>query len=64
MANFVETELILLTEDRSVSHLQIRGSVPIFWTQPGINFGQHKTNIDRVEKALFLKYFDFVLDLF
>ena len=29
------------------SHLQLRGSVPSFWEQPGINFGQHKCDIIR-----------------
>lgn len=32
-ANFVETEQILIHMDMSCSFIQIRGSIPIFWTQ-------------------------------
>ena len=47
MANNVETETFLLEDDAICSHVQMRGSVPLFWEQPGINFGQHKCNIIR-----------------
>ena len=48
VANSVETETFLLDESGSVaSHCQLRGSVPVFWEQPGINFGQHKCDIIR-----------------
>lgn len=47
VANYVESETFLLEEESICSHLQLRGSVPLFWEQPGINFGQHKCNIIR-----------------
>jgi phosphatidylinositol-bisphosphatase len=39
VANFVETEQIIVYGDIIASFLQIRGSVPIFWEQ---NFKQGK----------------------
>ncbi|KIJ70155.1 hypothetical protein HYDPIDRAFT_35582 [Hydnomerulius pinastri MD-312] len=40
-ANFVETETILSTDQHSMSYTQVRGSVPLFWEQQGIQtFGQ------------------------
>ncbi|KAG6335115.1 hypothetical protein ID866_3984 [Astraeus odoratus] len=40
-ANFVETETILSTDQHCMSYTQIRGSVPLFWEQQGIQtFGQ------------------------
>lgn len=40
-ANFVETEVILSTEQHCVSYVQVRGSVPLFWEQQGLQtFGQ------------------------
>ncbi|KAG9317505.1 inositol polyphosphate phosphatase [Chiua virens] len=40
-ANFVETETILSTDQHSTSYTQVRGSVPLFWEQQGIQtFGQ------------------------
>ncbi|KAF8319283.1 hypothetical protein DL93DRAFT_2164502 [Clavulina sp. PMI_390] len=41
VANFVETETITCVQLHGVpnvfSHVQIRGSIPIFWSQPGMN---------------------------
>ncbi|KAK1231829.1 Inositol-1,4,5-trisphosphate 5-phosphatase 1 [Marasmius sp. AFHP31] len=40
-ANFVETETIFSTDQHSISYAQVRGSVPLFWEQQGIQtFGQ------------------------
>ncbi|TFK43681.1 phosphatidylinositol phosphate phosphatase [Crucibulum laeve] len=40
-ANFVETETIFSTDQHSVSYVQVRGSVPLFWEQQGLQtFGQ------------------------
>ena len=47
VANYVESETIVIEGENILAHLQIRGSVPSFWEQPGINFGQHKCNIVR-----------------
>ena len=35
VANFAETEQLILIDDEVSSFLQIRGSVPLFWDQPG-----------------------------
>ena len=34
------------------SFVQIRGSVPLFWEQPGINVGSHKIRMARWESNL------------
>ncbi|KAF8076611.1 inositol polyphosphate phosphatase [Lyophyllum atratum] len=40
-ANFVETETVFSTEQHCVSYVQVRGSVPLFWEQQGLQtFGQ------------------------
>ncbi|KZT13014.1 DNase I-like protein [Laetiporus sulphureus 93-53] len=40
-ANFVETETIFSTEHHCFSYVQVRGSVPLFWEQQGLQtFGQ------------------------
>ncbi|KAI0939420.1 hypothetical protein AcV5_000847 [Taiwanofungus camphoratus] len=40
-ANFVETETIFSTNQNCFSYVQIRGSVPLFWEQQGLQtFGQ------------------------
>ncbi|XP_035809206.2 synaptojanin-1 isoform X7 [Amphiprion ocellaris] len=36
VANFVETEQVIFLDDRVSSFIQIRGSIPLFWEQPGI----------------------------
>lgn len=41
-ANFVETETVFSTDQHCVSYVQVRGSVPLFWEQQGLQtFGQH-----------------------
>jgi len=47
VANFVETEQLINMEGEIASHLQIRGSVPLFWEQPGVNVGSHKIRMAR-----------------
>lgn len=40
VANFVETEQLIHVEtldDLVVSYIQTRGTVPLFWEQPGLN---------------------------
>ena len=47
VANFVETEQLVTIDESSSSFIQVRGSVPLFWEQPGINVGSHKIRISR-----------------
>ncbi|XP_038045460.1 phosphatidylinositide phosphatase SAC2-like [Patiria miniata] len=37
-ANYVETEQIIQTQEHTVSFVQVRGSMPVFFTQPGIKY--------------------------
>ena len=47
VANFVETEQIIYLDNEVSSFVQTRGSVPLFWEQPGIQVGSHKIKISR-----------------
>ena len=52
VANFVETEQAIYLDNEVTSFIQTRGSVPLFWEQPGIQVGSHKVKISRgVETA-------------
>lgn len=47
VANFVETEQSVYVDDSVTSYIQTRGSVPLFWEQPGIQVGSHKVKMSR-----------------
>lgn len=36
VANFVETEQVIFLDNEVTSYIQTRGSVPLFWEQPGM----------------------------
>ena len=60
VANYVETEQLLLTDTQVASHVQVRGSIPLFWEQPGVNVGSHKVKLSRgddLSKPAFEKHF-------
>ncbi|RWS30861.1 synaptojanin-1-like protein, partial [Leptotrombidium deliense] len=46
-ANFVETEQAVYLDTKVTSYVIVRGSVPLFWEQPGINVGSHKIKMSR-----------------
>ncbi|XP_030375284.1 synaptojanin-1 isoform X1 [Scaptodrosophila lebanonensis] len=47
VANFVETEQVIYVDGEVTSHVQTRGSVPLFWEQPGVQVGSHKVKLSR-----------------
>ncbi|NXA42993.1 SYNJ2 protein, partial [Eudromia elegans] len=47
VSNFVETEQTIYLDDAVSSFVQIRGSVPLFWEQPGIQVGSHHLRLNR-----------------
>ncbi|XP_036599065.1 synaptojanin-1 isoform X4 [Trichosurus vulpecula] len=47
VANFVETEQVIYLDDAVSSFIQIRGSVPLFWEQPGLQVGSHRVRMSR-----------------
>ena len=47
VANFAESEQLIAIGDEISSFVQIRGSVPLFWDQPGVNVGSHKIRMSR-----------------
>ncbi|CAN8028166.1 unnamed protein product [Ixodes persulcatus] len=51
VANFVETEQVIYLEDQITSYVQTRGSVPLFWEQPGVQVGSHRVKMSRGSEA-------------
>nr|ODN92411.1 phosphatidylinositol phosphate phosphatase [Cryptococcus depauperatus CBS 7841] len=53
VANFVETEVLMALEDKVMSYVQVRGSVPLFWEQPsqGLQTLQQRVEITRPPQA-------------
>lgn len=51
VANFVETEQVIYLENKICSYVQIRGSVPLFFEQPGLQVGSHKVKLSRGSEA-------------
>lgn len=47
VANFVETEQVIFINQIVLSYLIIRGSIPLFWEQPGIQIGSHRIKMSR-----------------
>lgn len=47
VANFVETEQVIYLDNEVTSYIQTRGSVPLFWEQPGVQVGSHKVKLSR-----------------
>uniref|UniRef100_A0AAX7UR94 Synaptojanin-1 n=1 Tax=Astatotilapia calliptera TaxID=8154 RepID=A0AAX7UR94_ASTCA len=47
VANFVETEQVIFLDDKVSSFIQIRGSISLFWEQPGIQVGSHRVKLSR-----------------
>jgi phosphatidylinositol-bisphosphatase len=45
VANFAETEQAIFLGDDASSFVQIRGSVPLFWDQPGVNVKRSEIDI-------------------
>lgn len=51
VANFVETEQVIYLDGECTSYVQSRGSVPLFWEQPGVQVGSHKVKMSRGYEA-------------
>ena len=47
VANFTETEQVIFSDQDVSSYVLVRGSVPLFWEQPGVNVGSHKIRMSR-----------------
>ncbi|CAK5262838.1 unnamed protein product [Mycena citricolor] len=64
VANFVETETIFTTDQHSVSYVQVRGSVPLFWEQQGLQTFGHKIQITRptTSQPAFDRHFSQLVD--
>ncbi|KAK4701408.1 synaptojanin, partial [Phenoliferia sp. Uapishka_3] len=66
-ANFVETETILRTSSMIISYVQVRGSVPLFWEEVGLQpFGLKITITRPLEASLpaFTRHFESLLDTY
>lgn len=65
-ANYVETEQLVWYHDHQVSFVQVRGSVPVYWSQPGYKY-KPPPHIDRDEaetQLAFEKHFTEELGLY
>uniref|UniRef100_A0A183FUR6 Phosphatidylinositol-3-phosphatase SAC1 n=1 Tax=Heligmosomoides polygyrus TaxID=6339 RepID=A0A183FUR6_HELPZ len=51
VANFVETEQVIVFDESECSLVQVRGSVPLFWEQPGVQVGSHKVKLRAFEAS-------------
>jgi hypothetical protein len=63
VANFVETEQILVSDKTIISYVQIRGSVPIFWEER-VNSKPNLTRSAEASVPAFKKHFDELLRLY
>ncbi|EIW61212.1 DNase I-like protein [Trametes versicolor FP-101664 SS1] len=50
-ANFVETETVFSTDQHCYSYVQVRGSVPLFWEQQGLQTFGHRIQITRPQAS-------------
>lgn len=57
VANFCETEQLIFYNKYCCSHLQIRGSVPVFWQQRGITAQTKLTRNFELTNPAFVKHF-------
>ncbi|KAK9882655.1 hypothetical protein WA026_022521 [Henosepilachna vigintioctopunctata] len=66
VANYVETEQLIMYHSHEVSFVQVRGSVPVFWSQPGYKY-RPPPRIDRGEvenQNAFEKHFSSEIKLY
>jgi len=66
VANYVETEQIVLYHNYALSFVQVRGSIPIFWSQPGLKY-RPPPRIDKTEgenQMAFSKHFLEQIDMY
>lgn len=64
VANFVETEFLLATCEVCQCFTQVRGTVPVFWEQTGVQWG-HRIEFSRSSEATFTavaKHFEQLLE--
>lgn len=61
VANFVETETLIFYNQYCCSHVQIRGSVPVFWQQRGITAQTKITRTLETGNSAFLKHFNYLM---
>ena len=59
IANYVEMEQILQYHHYTLSSVQVRGSIPIYWSQPGYKYRPPKLDESPAKSAAaFRKHFD------
>ncbi|XP_035609818.1 phosphatidylinositide phosphatase SAC2 [Oncorhynchus keta] len=66
VANFVETEQLIHVHNHSLSFVQSRGSVPVFWSQAGYRYNP-RPRLEKGEKetiSYFAAHFDEQLNLY
>lgn len=61
VANYVESEQVLSFGDYQMAFTQIRGSVPVFWSQPGYKY-RPPPRLDRSKYSNYI-YFKYHFDV-
>lgn len=66
VANYVETELMVIKPPHIASFVQVRGSVPVFWSQPSAKYRPPPmlNGTEEENRAAFAKHFDEQLALY
>ena len=64
VANFVETEQIIYYNNYCCSHLQVRGSVPIFWQQRGLTAQTKITRSPELTTMAYMKHMNFLKNFY
>jgi len=64
VANFVETEQIILFNNYLCSHVQIRGSVPVFFQQRGIKANITIVRTKELTNESFIKHMTGIKDTY
>ena len=64
VANYVETEMILIKGKHACSYLQIRGSIPLFWEQTGITAQVSLTRSEEMNSIGVIKHITQLLEKF
>ena len=66
VANYVETEQLVLYHTYALSFVQLRGSIPVYWSQPGLRYRPvpriHRN--DTENQAAFAAHFDEQFNLY
>jgi len=62
VSNFAETEQIVTTAGRLFSFVQVRGSIPIYWTQTANVYYKPKLQIQQDQRAVSCSLYNLTIE--